>query len=215
MIDSWETLAWLCAAAYMVGVSKTGFGGIGVLPVAIMAHLYGKASVGALLPMLVVADLSVYPIFRKYGSWTPVWKLLPPAVVGMVVGYFLLKEIPEEWARPMIGSIILVMVLLQLLRRWKERFFAGFAESRGFGQAAGVSAGVATMVANAAGPIFQLYFLSRKMPKLEMIGDWGAFFSADQYREAAIYGKTGLHQSRLVKDESDDGAAYFARCFYR
>lgn len=167
---------WLGVAAFLVGVAKTGFGGIGVIPVAILAELYGKASVGLLLPLLVVADFTVYPLFRKYASWEPVWRLLPPALVGIAAGFFLLDWLPEEWARPAIGGIILAMVSLQILRKFSPEKFAAMAVSRSFGLGAGVAAGVATMLANAAGPVFQLYFLSRRMAKMEMIGVGARFF---------------------------------------
>ena len=141
-----------------------------------MAELFGKASVGVLLPMLIVADFSVYPMFRRHASWGPVWPLLPPALVGVTAGFFLLRAMPEEWARPVIGSLILVMVALQLVRRFAPDFVHQLAHSGGFGAAAGGFAGIATTLANAAGPVFQLYFLARRLPKMELIGVGARFF---------------------------------------
>ena len=80
----------LSLAALCVGLGKAGFSGLGLIAVFIMAELFGKASVGILLPMLIVADISVYPMFRKHASWKPVWRLLPPAIIGMAIGLFLL-----------------------------------------------------------------------------------------------------------------------------
>jgi uncharacterized membrane protein YfcA len=172
------TVGWIMAglAAISVGVSKAGFGGVGVIQVYLMAELFGKASVGVLLPMLVIADLMVFPAYRKYGSWPPVFSLLWPALIGMTVGFFLLDAMPESWARPIIGSIILLMVALQLVRSWKPEAFAVFAKSKGFGAGAGVVAGFATMVANAAGPVFQLFLISRRIPKMELVGIGVRFF---------------------------------------
>ena len=57
-----------------MGFSKTGFPGLAMVNVLIMAELFGaKASVGIIVPMLIVCDLTVYPMFRntrhggKYG----------------------------------------------------------------------------------------------------------------------------------------------------
>ncbi len=176
VIDS--TTGWIlvCLAALCVGLGKAGFSGLGLIAVFIMAELFGKASVGILLPMLIVADVSVYPMFRKYASWGPVWRLLPPALVGMVVGLFLLDWMPEEWAKPVIGTLILMMVALQLLRKFAPEFFNRLAHSGGFGVAAGSFAGIATTIANAAGPVFQLYFLAKRLPKMELIGIGARFF---------------------------------------
>ena len=110
-------------AALSVGVSKAGFGGVGVIQVYLMAELFGKVSVGILLPMLIVADLMVFPAYRKHGSWPPVWKLLWPALVGMTGGFFLLDWMPESFAKPLIGAIILLMAALQLVRKWKPVAF--------------------------------------------------------------------------------------------
>lgn len=176
MIDS--TTGWVLVgvAALCVGLGKAGFSGLGLIAVFIMAELFGKSSVGVLLPMLIVADLSVYPMFRKHASWGPVWPLLPPALLGMAAGFFLLKAMPEEWAKPVIGSLILVMVALQVVRKFAPKFFNELAHSGGFGWAAGGFAGVATTIANAAGPVFQLYFLARRLPKMELIGIGARFF---------------------------------------
>jgi uncharacterized membrane protein YfcA len=172
------TTAWAMAilAALSVGVSKAGFGGVGVIQVYLMAELFGKESVGILLPMLIVADLMVFPAYRKHGSWPPVWKLLWPALIGMTAGFFLLDWMPENLAKPLIGIIILTMAGLQLVRKWKPESFSVFAESKSYGAGAGVVAGFATMVANAAGPVFQLFLISRKIPKMELVGIGVRFF---------------------------------------
>ena len=176
MIDS--TTGWFLVsfAAMCVGLGKAGISGLGLIAVFIMAELFGKASVGVLLPMLIVADISVYPMFRKHASWAPVWRLVPPALVGMAIGFFLLDWMPEQWAKPVIGGIILFMVALQLIRQGASEFFDKLAHSNGFGAAAGSFAGISTTIANAAGPVFQLYFLARRLPKMELIGIGARFF---------------------------------------
>ena len=68
------------------------------------------------------------------------------------------------------------MAALQLVRKWKPESFGVFAESKSYGAGAGVVAGFATMVANAAGPVFQLFLISRKIPKMELVGIGVRFF---------------------------------------
>jgi uncharacterized membrane protein YfcA len=158
-------------------MSKTGFSGVSLISIFILADLYGaKASVGLALPLLILADLLVYPAFRGHGSWAPVWRLLAPALVGLALGYFLLRDVPDGVARKIIGAIILLMVGLQALRRWHREWFDRMAASRTFGASAGVAGGVATMLANAAGPVIQLYLLSVRLPKLALIGIGARFF---------------------------------------
>ncbi|GAA5117605.1 sulfite exporter TauE/SafE family protein [Luteolibacter yonseiensis] len=164
-------------AALCIGLSKAGFSGISMVSIVLLADIYGsKASVGLTLPLLIAADLMAYPAFLKHGSWKPVWKLLLPSLVGIAVGWWLLGEISEATARRVIGSCVLTMVLLQAFRRWQPVAFERLAESVGFGTAAGVLGGFATMLANAAGPVIQLYLMARKTPKMELIGIGARFF---------------------------------------
>ncbi|MEO5913569.1 MAG: sulfite exporter TauE/SafE family protein [Luteolibacter sp.] len=177
MLSDPGVLALALLAALCIGLSKAGFSGISLVAVVIMADIYGpKASVGLMLPLLIAADLIVYPAFRKHGSWRPVWRLLVPALLGIGVGWFLLGKISELTARRVIGSCVLLMVALQALRRWKPVAFDELAESKGFGLGAGVLGGFATMLANAAGPVIQLYLMGRKVPKMELIGIGARFF---------------------------------------
>lgn len=164
-------------AAFCIGLSKAGFSGISMVSVFLLADLYGaKASVGLALPLLIAADLMAYPAFLKHGSWKPVWRLLGPTLLGLLAGWLLLDKIDDQSARKLIGVCVLFMVLVQVSRRTKPEFFARWVESRGFGVSAGVLGGFATMLANAAGPVIQLYLAARKIPKMELIGIGARFF---------------------------------------
>lgn len=174
-----ELLPFILAliGAFCIGMSKAGFSGISLVAVAIFADQFGASpSVGIALPLLIIADLTVYPAFRKHGSWSRVWKLLPPTLVGIAIGYFALDRIAEDSARTVIGGIILMMLILQVWRKVRPEAFQKMADSREFGIAAGGVGGVATMMANAAGPVIQLYLLSRAIPKMELLGIAARFF---------------------------------------
>jgi uncharacterized membrane protein YfcA len=164
-------------AAFCIGLSKAGFSGISMVSVVILADIYGsKVSVGLALPLLIAADLMAYPAFIHHGSWRPVWRLLGPAMVGLALGWWVLGGISEITARRVIGACVLVMVGLQAFRRWTPVGFDRLAASAGFGMGAGVLGGFATMLANAAGPVVQLYLMARKVPKMELIGIGARFF---------------------------------------
>jgi uncharacterized protein len=175
-VMSWFYMVALLAA-FCIGLSKAGFSGISMVSVFLLADLYGaKASVGLALPLLIAADLMAYPAFMKHGSWRPVWKLLGPALVGLGAGWWMLGWIDDALARRVIGGCVLLMVVLQVSRRWNPHVFDRSVESRGFGLGAGVLGGFATMLANAAGPVIQLYLMARKVPKMELIGIGARFF---------------------------------------
>jgi uncharacterized membrane protein YfcA len=174
--DPWM-LTIALVAAICIGLSKAGFSGISMVSVVLLADVYGaKTSVGLALPLLIAADLMAYPAFIKHGSWKPVWKLLPAALVGLILGWWLLGEIDDAVARRVIGGCVLFMVAVQALRKWRAAWFYSMADSRLFGNTAGVMGGFATMLANAAGPVIQLYLLTRRIPKMELIGIGTRFF---------------------------------------
>ena len=131
---------------------------------------------GLALPLLIAADLLAYPAFLRHGSWRPVWKLLGPTLLGLAVGWWLLGWIEDRAARRVIGGCVLVMVALQVSRgRWPA-VFERWVHSRSFALGAGVLGGFATMLANAAGPVIQLYLTARQVPKMELIGIGARFF---------------------------------------
>lgn len=177
MLSDPRVYALALLAAFCIGLSKAGFSGISMVSVVLLADIYGsKASVGLALPLLIAADLMAYPAFLKHGSWRPVWKLLGPALLGVALGWWTLGKISEPSARRVIGGCVLMMVALQVFRSWRPGGFGRLAESRGFGAGAGVLGGFATMLANAAGPVIQLYLMARKVPKMELIGIGARFF---------------------------------------
>jgi uncharacterized protein len=164
-------------AALCIGLAKAGFTGISMVSVLLLAELYGaKASVGLALPLLIAADLMAWPAFRNHGSWRPVWRLLGPALAGLAFGWWVLDRIDDATARRLIGACVLVMVVVQASRRAMPVRVDRLVDSRGFGVAAGLLGGFSTMLANAAGPVIQLYLAARRVPKMELIGIGARFF---------------------------------------
>ena len=174
-----DTMIWCLAAlaAFCIGISKAGFSGVSLISVFILADVFGaKQSLGFALPMLIMADLMVYPAFRKYASWKSVWVLTWPALVGMGLGVLVLGNVDNFTMRRVIGSIILLMVSLQTVGRINPDGFYKLALTKKFGFVFGTTGGLATVLANAAGPIMQIYMLSRRMEKMELIGVGARFF---------------------------------------
>ena len=164
-------------AAGFIGMSKSGFSGVSLISVFLFAHLYGaRPSVGLVLPLLIAADLLAYPAYLRHGSWRPVWRLLVPALVGIGIGWWWLGHAGDEEVKRGIGCCILLMVAVQAGRKWRPGPFGRLAASRGFGTAAGLLGGFATMLANAAGPVIQMFLIARGVPKMELVGIGARFF---------------------------------------
>lgn len=197
---TWTTLLIASLGALCLGVSKTGFPGLAILNVLIVAELFGaKNSVGVILPMLVVCDLVVYPLFRKYASWRQVWPLVPVTCAAVVGAAFLLDRLDDSAARRVIGGIILFMLGLQLLREFKRDFLEHLPDSRVFRWLSCILIGVATMLANAAGPVFSIYALVHKMKKEDFLGIGARFFLLVNVFKIPFLGNLDLINAESLK----------------
>ncbi|TAG11122.1 MAG: sulfite exporter TauE/SafE family protein [Verrucomicrobia bacterium] len=177
MLDSPWTFALACFCACLIGLSKSGFTGLSWIYIIAFAEIYGaKQSVGLILPLLIAADCMAYPAFRQHGSWRPVWALIGPACVGVLLGWASLAYISDEIARSLIAACVLLMVVIHLARRWQFLPWDRWLESSGFQFGSGLFGGFASMLANAAGPIIQLYLLAKRLPKMELLGISARFF---------------------------------------
>lgn len=168
---------WVLAAiaAFIVGFSKAGIGGLGMLAVVIFAQILpAKQATGIVLPLLCFGDILAVLAYRQHAQWKHVWRLFPWTAAGVLIGYFALGRLGEREARVLIAVIVLSLVGLHLLRRRR----AGQETEHGswFAPAIGVLAGFTTLVANAAGPLMAVYFLAMRLPKMDFVGTGAVFF---------------------------------------
>jgi uncharacterized membrane protein YfcA len=164
--------------AVFTGLSKTGLPGLGVLTVALFANvLPARASTGALLPLLLCADVFGVSFYRKHASWSHLWKLFPWVVIGVLGGFIAIDRVNNTQMQRMIGTIVLGVVALHLWRqRQGEAMTSRIPHTWWFAALTGVIAGFTTMVANAAGPVMVLYLLAVGLPKLAFVGTGAWFF---------------------------------------
>lgn len=179
MLPHFSLLDWLLAimGAACIGLSKSGFSGISLLTVMVMAHLFtARASTGVVLPLLIFGDVCSVWAFRTHAVWPHIRRTLGPAMAGVVLGWLIMGAIPDRQFAPVIGWIVIGMIVLQTVRQIRPGLFESAPHTRGFALAMGLLAGVTTMLANAAGPIMALYLLSINLPKYALIGTAAFFF---------------------------------------
>lgn len=168
----------MVVGALLVGVSKTGVAGLGILIAAIFANIMpARQATGFVLPMLVCGDLIAVATYRQHADWRQVLRLLPWTVPGVLLGYFALGWLTDREARVLIGVLILVLLLWQVVRRRPSSSRPSEARGGKVGVAfLGLGAGFTTLVANAAGPLMTLYLLAQRLPKLQFVGTAAVFF---------------------------------------
>src|SRR5690349_3130739 len=165
------------AGALGMGISKAGFPGMSLVHVVVFALLFGaRNSTGIILPMLIAADVFAVRAFRQHARWIYIRRMLPAAVVGIVVGFALMGRLDEKAFAPLIGGIVLTLAVLQAGRMARPDLLADVPHSRPFAWTMGLLAGITTMLANAAGPVVTLYALSVSLPKFELVGTIALFF---------------------------------------
>ncbi|MBN1763913.1 MAG: sulfite exporter TauE/SafE family protein [Sedimentisphaerales bacterium] len=188
----------LCAV--MVGISKTGIPGVGILCVPLFAWvLPARTSVGVALGILILADVFSASYYRRHAEWRFIRRLLPAAFVGIVAGYFSLKYVDDEQLQPVIGVIVLIMLAVEFWQNRSGDKDQPVLKQAWFTLAMGFCAGVTTMMANAAGPVMMLYLLSMRLPKKEFVGTAAWFFFVINWIKVPFSVNLGLMTRDTIK----------------
>ena len=182
---------WMLGAfsAFMIGVAKTGAPGVGTLIAPLMVIVVGDArqSTAWALPVLVTADVFAVWYWRRQAETRQLFSLAPWVLAGIVAGAFALS-LPEIAIRRMLGAIVLSMLFIYLRRRLRPTI-----NVHGNPSFYGLATGFSSTVANAAGPVMNLYLLSRKLPKEEFVATGAWFFFALNIVKAPVYAYHGLY----------------------
>ena len=164
---------FLCAIG--IGMAKTGFGGLGLLVVPIMAGVFGaKSSTGFLLIILILADIFGVAYYHRHADIQKLIKLIPSTIVGILFGVLIGNYIDENQFRIVLVSIILLGVALSLYK--SEKISSLDLKSKFIPNLIGFLGGFSTMIGNAAGPVMTIYFLSIGFKKNKFIGTAAWFF---------------------------------------
>ena len=202
LLPDLSTSSWLLVVlgALIVGFSKTALPGAGTLAAGAFAlAMPAKESTAALLLLLILGDMTARWVYRREPDWRTLVRLLPSAMVGVLLGVFFFAAVDDTTVRVTIGVILLVLVALTVARRLRaQRRTAAEAAAPGGGTDArdggeggsrrgaaataqgvgyGLLGGFTTMVANAAGPVMSLYLLMMRMPVMTFLGTSAWFFA--------------------------------------
>lgn len=172
-------------AVFLTGFSKGGFGGgLGVISTPLLLLvLPGPVAVSMMLPLLIVCDFFTLRQFPTHWDRPSFRWLATGAGLGLFAGFGILLLIGREgvdadrWIRLMVGVIALGFCLLQLARGLlvaRAQRQAPVGRRTGWGM--GLLAGVTTMVAHAAGPVANMFFLLRRLDRQTFVGTSARYF---------------------------------------
>lgn len=120
LIPALSPAAWLLVSlgALIVGFSKTALPGAGTIAVGIFAFaMPAKESTAALLLLLIVGDMTALWVYRREPDWRTLLRLLPSAMIGVVIGAFYFARVDGDGVRLTIGIILLTLVTVTVWRR--------------------------------------------------------------------------------------------------
>jgi uncharacterized membrane protein YfcA len=185
-----ELWKWLLGgfAAFTLGAAKSGVPGGGTLAIPIMVLVSGSARYAAAwtAPILSTGDVFAVLYWRRHAEASRLLSLIPWVVLGGAGGALALS-LDEHLLRRMVASIVAAMLILFVLQR------RGYLSQLSRGAwAYGVAAGFATVVANAAGPIMNMYLLTRRLTKEQFVATGAWFFFIVNIAKVPIYIGYGL-----------------------
>lgn len=165
--------------------------GLGILVVPLFVITVGDArqSAGWLLPILISADIFAVFYYRRHAAAGRLFSLVPSVAVGLACGAYFLR-FDDRVLRPVIGCIILIMLGLYLVRKRSVNPLR--TEGPVYSSMYGIFAGFATMIANAAGPVMNVYLLSKRLTREEFVATGAWFFFIINLSKVPVYVKNDM-----------------------
>lgn len=167
-----EGLAFWAAAvvaSVLVGMSKGGLPIVGILSVPVLALVISPVTAaGLLLPVYVVSDLFGLWAYRREFDKRILAIMIPATTIGVAIGYFTAKVVPEDLVTLLVGLIGVSFALNLILR---PKIAADPRPARvAPGLFWGVITGFVSFVSHSGGPPYQVYTLPLGLRKAVFAG---------------------------------------------
>lgn len=182
-----EPLFYIVAipAVILLGLAKGGFSGMGTAATPLVAlYLPPFEAAALLLPILMTQDLiSAYVYRRDWDAWN-LKVMLPGAVVGMAVAWFLAARLPDDIVRIIVGTIGVVFVINSWLQRGN---LAPAKKNAASGFVWGSVSGFTSFMTQAGAPPFQVHMMPQQLPKMTFVGTATIFFAIVNFLKIVPY----------------------------
>lgn len=164
-------------AVLITGISKGGFGGLGLFAVPIMAlSISPVQAAGIMLPILIVMDWISVWAYRKHWDKRLLVLLLPGALLGIAIGGLLADRVSEDFVRVCVGILAIIFPIYAVLGPKMRSGVDWLKYNRPMAWLSGIAAGFTSFVAHAGGPPFQAYALPQGLEKRIYAGTAVMFF---------------------------------------
>lgn len=186
------TLLYLAGslAAFLVGVSKGGLGLMGTLAVPILALVISPLQAAAvLLPVYVVSDLGALWVYRREYSRENLLILIPTAAIGIAIGWATASFVSDRG----VGLLVGLVGIGFCLNTWRQRRhpLVPRRADRARGAIIGTLMGFTSFVSHAGAPLFQVFVLPQRLPKMVYAGTSTIVFAATNGMKLIPYAALG------------------------
>ena len=176
---------FLAVMGFFTGFVKTGLPAMGAFVSVLLFLVFGQDALGITLLFFLAGDIFAVYYNWQHADFKILKALLPSIGLGMIIAIFILKNITESHLNLLVGSIILLIILLEPFResvtKWTQKHHQWSSKT------AGTLAGITTTVGNAAGPIMAVYLLLMKLNKFSFVGTTAIFFCIVNLVKVPIY----------------------------
>tara|TARA_Y100000590_G_scaffold470426_1_gene664815 strand:+ start:3122 stop:3859 length:738 start_codon:yes stop_codon:yes gene_type:complete len=150
-------------AVMIFGISKGGFAGpITILAVPLMSMAISPViAAGIMLPILIVMDITALYFYWNKWKIEIVKLIIPPSIVGILIGSLTFSYISDDGVRIIIGSIAILFILFTVLQSGNLLI----KPTKKKGMFWSTIAGYTSFLIHAGGPPLNFYLLPLKMDK--------------------------------------------------
>jgi uncharacterized membrane protein YfcA len=177
-------------AVILLGLSKGGFFGLGVMGVPLMSLYVPPLQAAAILVPTVMAQdvLTIWSYRHDWSAWN-LKLMIPSLAVGIALGTLVAASLSAAHIRFAVGLIAGAFVLRHWLGQRFDRLASRSTPLTGI--LFGALGGFTTLIANAGGPAWQMHLLPQKLDKLTYAGTLTMLFAASNLVKLPAYGALG------------------------
>ncbi|HEY8573072.1 sulfite exporter TauE/SafE family protein [Phenylobacterium sp.] len=175
-------------AVVLMGLAKGGFAGVGAMAMPLLALRVSPVQAAAiLLPILILQDVVGVWAFRREWDKGVLALMIPPAAVGIGLGWLLAARVSSTVVLAVLGGISIAFAAHRLWTSRGGRVVAPRNAPPAVGAALGVAAGFTSQIAHAGQPPFQMWVLPKGLAPGVLVGTTAIFFAVINWLKVPAY----------------------------
>ncbi len=182
----------LVIVALLIGLSKGGLGAVlGVLVTPLLVLVMPPITAQALsLPLLMIGDLFALKSYWKTWDMHYIRLLLPLAILGIILGTYLLKALNNVTLRHILGLFTLLFVAYKVADHWLKAL--DYHPRDWHGYLSGGLSGLGSALANAGSVPFTAYMLLQDVTPQVFVGTTTLYFAVLNLLKVPAYITAGI-----------------------